>query len=221
MKILFLTIIGLILTVKMTAAQTNQPKTLLEFAGFESNPAKLSDSVLVMIDAQKEFTEGKLKLSGIDAATKEARKILDRARLLGTSIIHVRHQNKPGAALFDPASKFVEGIDLLKPEKGEIIVNKGMANAFAGSTLDAEIQKSGKKNLIVVGYMTYMAVDATVRAALERGFQTTVIGDACATRDLADGYGTVISAAQIQTATLAALRDRFAAVIKSETELLD
>lgn len=209
------------MTVKITNARTTEPKTLLDFAGVESTPAKLSESVLIIIDAQKEFTEGKLKLSGATAAIKEARKILERARRLGIPVIHVRHRNKAGAALFNPETKFVEDIDLLKPESREAIVNKTMANAFFDSTLEAEIQKTGKKNLLVIGYMTHMAVDATVRAALERGYKTTVVGDACATRDLSDGYGNVIPAAQVQTAALAALRDRFAAVIKSESELLD
>jgi nicotinamidase-related amidase len=220
MKLLFLTFIVL-MTVKIARAQKKAPPTLLDFAGVESRAAKLSESVLVIIDAQKEFTDGKLKLSGIAAATREARKILDRARRLGIPIIHVRHRNKAGAALFDPDSKFVEEIDLLKAESGEIIVSKTMANAFFGSTLEAEINKTGRKNLVIFGYMTHMAVDATVRAALERGFKTTVVGDACATRALADGYGKVISAAQIHAASLAALRDRFAAVVKSETEIPD
>lgn len=96
-----------------------------------------------------------------------------------------------------------------------------MANAFVRSSLDVELQKTGRNNLVIFGYMTHMAVDATVRAALERGFKTTVIGDACATRDLADGYGNIIPAAQIHAATLAALRDRFAAVVKSGDEVPD
>src|ERR1043165_5152515 len=109
------------MTVEITNAQTNQPKTLLEFAGVESKPGNLSESVLVIIDAQKEFTTGKLKLPGIETATGEARKLLDRARKLGIPIIHVRHRNKPGAALFDPDSKFTEDIDLLKPGSGEVV----------------------------------------------------------------------------------------------------
>jgi nicotinamidase-related amidase len=221
MKILFLTFIALIMTVKITDAQTREPKTLLDFAGVESKPGKLSESVLVIIDAQKEFTEGKLPLKNLTAALREASSLLARARRLGIPIIHVRHRNKPGAALFNPETKFVEDIDLLKPENGEIVVDKSMANAFFGSTLDAEIQKTGKKRLVVFGYMTHMAVDATVRAALERGYQTTVVGDACATRDLSDGYGKTIPAGQVQAATLAALRDRCAAVVKSEAEIPD
>ena len=124
------------MTVEIANAQTNQPKTLLEFAGVESKPGNLRESVLVIIDAQKEFTTGKLKLPGIETATGEARKILDRARKFNIPVIHVRHHNKPGAALFDPDSKFAEDINLLKPESGEIIVNKSMANAFVAKPFE-------------------------------------------------------------------------------------
>ena len=98
-------------------------------------------------------------------------------------------------------------------------MSKTMANCFFNSTLDEEIAKTGRKDLVVFGYMTHMAVDATVRAALERGFRTTVVGDACATRDLSDGYGKVVPAPEVHLATLAILRDRFAAVVRSEAEV--
>jgi len=213
------------MTTKTTIAQTNNtqtaPQTLLEFAGVQMKPSRLSESVLVMIDAQKEFTEGKLMLPEIEAALKEARKLLDRARKAGIPVIHVRHRNKSGAALFNPDTKFVEPIDLLLPQAGEIIVNKSMANAFADSRLDEELNKTARKKLIIFGYMTHMAVDATVRAALERGFQTTIVGNACATRDLSDGYGSVIPARQVHQTSLAALRDRFAFVVRSEIEIAD
>jgi len=205
---------------KMTDKQ-RAPQTLLEFAGVESQPNNLSESILLIIDAQKEFSEGKLKLPGIEPAMKEAERILNRARKIGIPIIHITHQNKSGAALFNPDEKFVEIIERLKPKQNEIVVNKSFANAFYKSRLNEELEKNGRKNLIIFGYMTHMAVDATIRAATERGYQTTLIGDACAARDLSDGYGKVFSAEEVHNTTLVVLRDRFACVIKSETELPD
>ncbi|MEP7077008.1 MAG: cysteine hydrolase family protein [Acidobacteriota bacterium] len=201
--------------------QTDQPKTLLEFAGLRFEPGRLSESVLVIIDAQKEYSEGKVPLVGFDAALREAAKLLGRARDLGSPVIHVTHENKAGSALFEAGSKFVEVIDVLGPLDSEVVIAKTMANSFFNSTLDDEIRKTGRTSLVVIGYMTHMAVDATVRAALERGVTTTVVGDACTTRDLADGYGSVIAAEDVHAATLAALRDRFAAVVRSVSEVPD
>jgi hypothetical protein len=59
-----------------------------------------------------------------------------------------------------------------------------------------------------------------VRAALDLGYRTTVVADATATRDLPDplmcpeSYG-VQKAETVHRATLAALADRFAIVVRN------
>jgi nicotinamidase-related amidase len=69
--------------------------------------------------------------------------------------------------------------------------------------------------LVVCGMMTSMCVDATVRAAVDLGFDTTVAHDACATCDL-DFGGTSIPAASVHAAFLAALADGYAAVVSTD-----
>jgi nicotinamidase-related amidase len=177
--------------------------------------------VLVIIDAQKEYSEGRITLENLDTAVAEAAGLLKRARELGSPVIHVTHENKAGAALFAAGTRSIEIMDPLRPTASEVVISKTMANSFFNSTLEDEIKKTGGKTLVVIGYMTHMAVDATVRAALERGFNTTVVGNACTTRDLADGYGGVVAAEEVHKATLAALRDRFAAVVRSPSEVPD
>ena len=54
-----------------------------------------------------------------------------------------------------------------------------------------------------------MCVDATVRAAVDLGFEATVAHDACATCDL-DFGGETIPARQVHGAFLAALGDGYA-----------
>jgi nicotinamidase-related amidase len=203
------------------ATKKDPPRTLLDFAGVSSEPSRLSESVLVIIDAQKEYFEGKVKLEGLDEALAEAARLLERARKLGSPVVHVTHENRSGAALFAAGTRAAEIIDALRPTGSEIVIRKTMANSFFDSSLEDEIGRTGRKSLVIIGYMTHMAVDATVRAALERGLRSTVVGDACATRDLADGYGGVIAAADVHNATLAALRDRFAAVVRSASEVPD
>jgi hypothetical protein len=44
---------------------TMRPKTLLEIAGASPSPARLSDAVVVVIDAQHEYVDGALPLPGI------------------------------------------------------------------------------------------------------------------------------------------------------------
>jgi nicotinamidase-related amidase len=56
-----------------------------------------------------------------------------------------------------------------------------------------------------------MCVSTTVRTALDLGFRSTVVADACATRDLPSPGG-VIPARTLHEVELAALGDRFAGV---------
>lgn len=195
------------------------PQTLLGLSGFHPNPGRLSESVLVIIDAQREYVDGNLRLDGIDASLKEASVLLERARKAGTPVIHVVHHGKKGGSLFDPDGPFAEIAALVAPKPGEVIVTKALPNSFANTTLEENLSRIGRKNLIVIGYMTHMCVSTTVRAALDRGYQTTVVAKATATRDLPATDGGEVPAHLLQRASLAALADRFATVVQSPQDI--
>ena len=54
--------------------------TMLQIAGATPTPATMADGVLVIIDAQREYTDGLLPLSGVDAAVASLAVLLDKAR---------------------------------------------------------------------------------------------------------------------------------------------
>ena len=186
--------------------------TMLQMSGVAPAPATMADGVLLIIDAQREYTDGLLPLSGVAAAVDALAGLLEKARRAGAPIVHVRHQSKGKA--FNPASSGYEIVAPLAPRDGEIIVDKGLPNAFAGTELAKHLAATGRKNLIVGGFMTHMCVSATVRSATDHGFMSTVAADTVATRDLPDATGgTTIGADSINRITLAALSDRFAWVV--------
>ncbi|MFA7240732.1 MAG: cysteine hydrolase family protein [Sulfuricellaceae bacterium] len=196
------------------AAETARaPRTLMQIAGVQLPTAKFSDSVLLVIDAQREYTDGKLPLAGIGAAVAETALLLKLARQADAPVIHVIHKSKPGAMLFDPNGPFVDFIPQLAPAPGETVIVKGLPNAFAATNLDRHLAVLGRKNLIVAGFATHMCVSATVRAALDHGYRTTLVASATATRDLPDGMGGSVPAAVLQQAGIAALNDRFATIV--------
>lgn len=190
------------------------PKTLLALAGAPATPSPLDSAALVLIDAQREYTEGALPLTGVEAAVAEAARLLELAREAGVPVFHIVHHGKPGSALFDPEGPLSGIVTPLSPLDGEAVVAKHLPNAFAGTDLDARIRATGRKELIVAGFQTHMCVSSTVRAALDLGWRTTVVDAASATRDLPDGAGGVIPADALHRASLAALADRFAVVVK-------
>lgn len=192
-----------------------EAKTLLSLAGAPLHASPLDKAALVLIDAQREYTDGKLPLAGIDAALDEAAALLALARKSGVPVFHIVHHSKPGAALFDPLGPGSAIVTQLTPADGEAVIVKGLPNAFAGTDLEARLRQTGRTELIVAGFMTHMCISSTVRVALDLGWRSTVVAAATATRDLPDGRGGVIPAAELQRANLAALADRFAIVVDS------
>ena len=57
-----------------------EPKTLLQMAGASSAPPPLSESTVVVIDAQREYTDGKLPLANVQPALDEIGRLLKRAQ---------------------------------------------------------------------------------------------------------------------------------------------
>ncbi|MCA1325178.1 cysteine hydrolase family protein [Herbaspirillum sp. alder98] len=196
------------------------PQTLVQIAGGSPRIASWQEAVLVIIDHQAEYTTGRVPLTGIDAAVAQVAELLRQARAAGAPVIHVVHQSKPGAALFDPqgpGSAIIAGIE---PQAGEVVVGKGLPNSFAGTTLDAELKKTGRQSLVIAGFATHMCVSATTRSALDHGYASTVVAAACATRDLPDPLGgAAIAAADVQRTALAELADRYATVVADASAL--
>lgn len=188
------------------------PRTLFEMAGAKQGPVRLSDSVLVVIDAQREYVDGALPLVGVDAAVTDIARLLARARKSGAPVIHVMHRG--GRGLFDPEGKFFGIVPSLQPLAGEAVIEKTRVSAFAGTGLEEAIKRTDRKQLIIVGFMTHNCVSSTARAARDLGYEVAVVAAATATRDLPDGKGGILPAAELQAATLAELADRNARLVQ-------
>lgn len=187
-----------------------EPRTLLQMAGVAAAPDPWRQSALVLIDCQREYRDGALPLAGIDAAVAAARGALEAARRQGAPVIHIKHRGRPGGALFAPDGPMWEIMPEVAPAGGERVIEKGFPNAFAKTELETALRATGRASVILVGFATHMCVSSTARAALDLGFRATVIAAATATRDLPDGKGGVVKAAELQRVALVELADRFA-----------
>ncbi len=190
----------------------SEPRTLLQMAGVSAAPDPWRQSALVLIDCQREYRDGALPLAGIDAAVAAAERALEAARRHGAPVIHVKHRGRPGGALFAPDGPMWEIMPEVAPASGEPVIEKGLPNAFAKTELEAALRAAGRASLILVGFATHMCVSSTARAALDLGFRATIIAAATATRDLPDGQGGVVKAAELQRVALVELADRFAVI---------
>jgi nicotinamidase-related amidase len=194
-------------------AMTVRPPSLLDIVNAPQTPSPLASSALVLIDAQEEYRRGRLKLDGIELAIAEAARLLDLARRAGLPVFHIVQHARPGSPIFNPEGPMIEIFEALGPQPGERVVVKSLPNAFAKTDLHELIAGTGRRELIIAGFMTHMCVSATARAATDLGYRNTVIAHATATRDLPDPLGGVIPAGTVKRAALAMLADRFAIVV--------
>lgn len=197
------------------------PRTLLDIAGVHRGPARLSRSVVVVVDAQRDYVDGKLPLSGIAAASANLHRLLERARALGTPIVHVQQLSPAGRGAFEEGTPGASFAEAAMPKPGERVVTKTRPNSFSGTPLGDVLRSLDRTELIVVGFMTHMCVSTTARAALDDGYLVTVVADACATRDLRAPDGGVVPAEVVHRVALAELADRFAVIVGRVDELRD
>jgi nicotinamidase-related amidase len=177
---------------------------------------------LVIIDIQNDyFADGAHPLVGPDAAAANAARLLASHREDGQPVVHVQHVwDGPDAAFFAPGTHGVEIHPLVAPADGEPVVVKANPNAFLGTDLDTRLRAAGADvdGVVIVGMMSSMCVDATVRAAADAGYSVTVAHDACAAPDLSFG-GISVPAPQVHAAFMAALDGNYAEVVSTD-ELL-
>lgn len=192
---------------------TDIPATLLAMQNAPDHPSPLNRASLVVIDVQEEYRTGALPLKNVDKAAAAAAEVLALARTNGVPVFHVLHRVSDDAPIFNPTLPAYAEMSEIAAVDGEPTIVKTLPNAFAGTDLDAQLRATGRPEIIFVGMQTHMCISASVRAALDHGFRSTVVADACATRDLPDGTGGKIAAEAVHRTALAELADAFATVV--------
>jgi nicotinamidase-related amidase len=171
---------------------------------------------LLIVDIQNDyFPGGRNPLEGPERAAAKARELLGAFRASGEPLVHMQHVwDAPDAAFMQPGTPGVEIHDSVSPADGETVIQKANPNSFLDTPLEKHLRDQGVDSLVVCGMMTSMCVDATVRAAADLGFATTVVHDACATMPLEFG-GRSVPAADVHTAFIAAMGDGYAEVVSA------
>jgi len=135
------------------------------------------------------------------------KKILDAARSTGVKVIYLRMGFRPdfsnaggeespnywkevGMVLMHEnpewRGKFVtvgtwdwEIIDDLKPQEGDIVINKHRYSGFVGTELDAVLHTLNIKHVLLTGIATNVCVESTLRDAFSREYFPILVEDAC------------------------------------------
>jgi|SRR5450830_87422 len=177
----------------------------------------MSVQALILVDIQNDyFPGGKWTLSGADAAADKAAAILAAAREAGDLVVHVRHEFAGAdAPFFVPGSEGARLHAKVLNRADEQVILKHFVNSFRDTELSAVLERNEIKELVVVGSMSHLCIDAITRAAADQGYTVTVIHDACASRDL-EFNGLTVPAAHVHGAFMASLAFGYATVVSAE-----
>lgn len=104
-----------------------------------------------------------------------------------------------------PGSKEAEFLPEVAPKGDEIIINKTASGVFNSTNIEYILRNLEVRALYVCGVYTNECVSTTVRDACDRGFNTTLITDACAT-----------VTPELHNATISTVKDRYARVLYSD-----
>ncbi|WP_277587065.1 cysteine hydrolase family protein [Psychrobacillus antarcticus] len=175
-------------------------------------------TALIIVDIQNDyFPNGNMELSNPEKAAANAAKVLESFRQNNKdNIFHVQHiAGDPALGFFLPDTVGAEIHESVQPLETESIIIKHFPNSFLKTELESKLRENGVTKVVVVGMMTHMCIDATVRAAVDLGYETTLIEDACATQDLSY-QDKVVPAEQAHYAFVSALNGMYAKVISTD-----
>lgn len=152
-----------------------------------------------------------------DTVLPNVRRLQDCFRANGLEIIHIRIQaltqdgrdrsqgHKRLHLLAPPGSKEAEFLEEVAPVGDEIIINKTASGVFSSTNLYYVLNNLGVEALFITGVYTNECVSTSARDASDLGFLVTLIEDGCTT-----------VTPELQSFTLATLRDRYVRVLNTE-----
>jgi hypothetical protein len=120
--------------------------SLRQLSGLPAAPSRLSESALILVDAQNTYRTGVMQLSGVEPALDACASLLARARALKVPVIHIQHDAGPGTP-YDIRAEIGAIADKVAPAEGEPVVVKNYPNSFLNTDLDARLKALGVKNL--------------------------------------------------------------------------
>lgn len=179
----------------------------------------MEKTALVIVDAQKAFTDPSWGERNNPQAEANMARILEAWRQREGCVIHIQHRSEDPDSLFFPEKESFEIIEPLQPVDEEPVFTKKVNSAFIGTDLEGFLRLRGLDSVVIVGLTTPHCVSTTTRMSGNLGFKTYLVSDAAAAFALAGPDGRQYSAETVHDVTLATLHGEFAEVLTT-SELL-
>lgn len=172
---------------------------------------------LLVIDVQNEYVTGAMRIEypPVDQSLGHIRQAMTTARAAGIPIIAVQHLTPAQAPVFARGSDGAALHSIVVEQGYDVLIEKTLASAFAGTQLAQWLRDQAIDTLTVVGYMTHNCNDATIREAYHAGWKVEFLHDAAGSVPYANAHG-MVSAEEIHRLYCVVLHTGFAAVVTTQ-----
>lgn len=154
-----------------------------------SNFTERSSAALLVIDVQVGVMADAYER---DSKIANMRLAIDKARAAFVPIVWIQHSDEE-LVLVSPDWQIVPE---LEPLPGEVLVRKTFRSSFEETNLEEVLSELGVSHLYVCGAETNNCIRHTSHAALERGYDLTLISDAHTTTGF-EWNGYIVDAARV------------------------
>jgi nicotinamidase-related amidase len=130
---------------------------------------------LLIVDAQNGLFD---LIHDATAKLEAMRSLLEAARSSRIPVLFTQDVD-----VGEAASRTRKIHDSLEPRQNELVLEKGAADAFHGTRLEAVLRELGVNRLVICGLQTYACVFATTMGAVYRGFDVILAANAHGSSD--------------------------------------
>jgi len=152
-------------------------------------------TALVLVDLQRGIVAMPTAPHGAADVVRRAAALAQCARACGMLVVLVHVDTGPDGVLFPAVLADLQRPRLvmppgasdivaeLGPEPGDVVVTKHQPNAFYATDLEVQLARRRIGTLVLGGISTNIGVEATARAAHERGYNQIFVHDAMTARE--------------------------------------
>jgi len=149
-----------------------------------------SRAVLLVVDVQVDVMRNAWEA---DRVIRNIALVIEKARRDSIPVIWVQHSDEE----LEVGTPGWQIVPELIPENSESIIHKHFNSSFEETSLEVELAHLGTARIVLAGAATNWCIRATAYAALERGYDLTLIADAHTTESIDFNDGATIKAEDI------------------------
>ena len=173
----------------------------------------MASRALIVVDVQNEYVSGKMPITYPDVHESLANvgRAMDAAASQSYPIAVIQHRASPDSPIFAADSDGYALCDVVAGRHFDVRLDKELPSSFTDTGLDAWLRARDVDTIVVVGFMTQLCVESTIRDGVHRGYDVEFLADAAGTLNLSNQSGSA-SAQVIHETVKVVLQSEFAAV---------